>query len=108
MALINHFWLLLAYAGMLLHVLIKIEEERKKGTLTTVKNWMKENVVSMIISIIGIPVLLLTMDTPAVAELLPINNLTSVLLGYQTQSILKSFMSIAGSKLPKNENTESV
>lgn len=106
MVLLNHFWLLLAYAGMFIHVLVKIEEERKKGSLTTIKAWLKQNVISLIISTISIPVILVCMDTPIIHEYLPINNLSSVLVGWQTQSILKSFMEIAGSKLPKNEGTQ--
>lgn len=105
MTLIDHLWLLLAYGGMVLHTLIKIEEERKNGTLTTPVDWIKANIISLLISIIGIPILLISLDSPAAAEILPLNNLTSIFLGYQTQSILKSFMTIAGKKVPTDANS---
>lgn len=101
MELFNHFWLLLAYAGMFLHTLVKIEEERKAGRLTTPKDWFKENILSLIISALSIPLLILCMNDPLISTYLPINNVTSILVGWQTQSIFKSVMAVAGSKLPK-------
>ncbi len=94
--------LFIAYLGMLLHVLTKIEESRKKGELTTVKAWAQENIITAIVSIIMIPIILLIAETdPLVKGYLPINNLTSLLAGWQTESLFKTLINMAGSRLPK-------
>lgn len=50
-----------------------------------------------------IPVLLILSYDTSLKDILPINNLTAVLAGWQTQSIFKSLMLFAGKKIIKNE-----
>lgn len=92
----------LAYAGMLIHVLLKLQELNNKGI--SFSAYLKKNIFSLIASVISIPVLLLLSADTALKEWFPINYGTSVLAGWQTQSIFKTLMEIA-SKRTKKEPT---
>lgn len=81
----------LAYAGMIIHLLIKLERATKKQDFSF-KTYFKTIAIPTVINIIAIPVLLIMMGDSSLTEILPINNVTSVLAGYQTQSIFKSLM----------------
>ncbi len=100
---ISPFYLFLAYLGMVLHTLTKIEEDRKTGMLTDKTVWLKNNIISFIISVLAIPMLLIMAQEELIKTYLPVNSLTAPLVGWQTQSLLKSFMTIAGKRIPKDE-----
>jgi len=93
---------ILAYAGMLIHVLLKVGELRKDPDFT-VKGYIKKHIFSMVASLITIPVLLVMACEPAVAEMLPLNFITATLIGWQTNSTFKALMGMY-SKKPKSEN----
>lgn len=96
----NH--LVCAYLGMVIFTLMKIEEDRRRGLLGSWKmwrNWIIDNVISIIISIISVPLILYIATDPLMREYFPISIPTSVLVGYQTQGVFRSLMTIAA---PKN------
>lgn len=94
--------LILAYVGMLLHILVKLQELKQEQSFILTE-YIKKNIYSFIASIIMIPVLLILSYDTSLKDILPINNLTAVLAGWQTQSIFKSLMLFAGKKIIKNE-----
>ena len=103
--------LILAYVGMFLHMLIKLGELNEQGNFNVI-SYAKKNIYTLISSIVMIPVLLILAADTSLKDVLPINNITSILAGWQTQSIFKSLMNFYSGrfkKIPvdnKNENQE--
>lgn len=87
----------LAYAGMVIHILVKYEKVRFKKDFK-LRVFLHTISVPTLINIISIPIILILMGDSSLADVLPINNVTSVLAGYQTQSIFKSLMDRANIK----------
>jgi len=79
---------ILAYAGMLIHLLIKLDKARQRHDYCG-RVFLHKMVVPTLINIIAIPVLLVTIADTSLQEFLPINHVTALLCGYQTQSIFK-------------------
>ena len=99
---LNFIHIILAYAGLLIYVLVKLQDESLKKGFTFggfINN--RTNLLSLLISVVSIPVILLMATDPSIKELLPINNVTSVLAGWQTNSVFRSLMSVYESKLNK-------
>lgn len=96
---------ILAYAGALIYVLLKIQELSvdKKYKFSS---YIKAHWASILATAIMIPVLLLILSEN-LTELLPINNLTAVLVGYQTNQIFRSLMSIGKKKYNVDEDNAS-
>jgi len=99
--------LILAYVGMFLHVLTKLQELKQADQVFDLSEYVKKNIFSLIASLVMIPVILILSADTAMKEFLPINNFTAVLAGWQTQSIFKTLMSFAGKKA-KISNDEEV
>lgn len=96
---------ILAYAGALIYVLLKIQElNRQKGY--KFGSYLKENWASTVATAIMIPVSLLILSENF-ADVLPINNLTAVLTGYQTNQIFRSLMSLGKRKYNVDDEPES-
>lgn len=83
--------LLLAYTGLLIHVILKIAE--LPGSLF--EGFTKKDGLVIFASALSIPVILLLCSDTVMKEFLPINNVTAFLAGYQTQSFLRTFSSFA-------------
>ena len=94
---ITPFHLFLAYLGMILHILMKLSELSKVPNFT-IRGYVKNNVYTMIATFIMIPVLLIMVKDPSIKDMLPINNVTAVLAGWQTNSAFKTIMSMFGKK----------
>jgi hypothetical protein len=94
---------ILAYAGMLIHILMKLAEVFPRPDFSY-KNFIRKNLITTIISIIGIPVLLIVATDTSLHELLPVNYITAVLCGWQTQSLFKTIFELAGRKRGLNLN----
>ncbi len=97
---VMHF--LLAYAGMTIHVLLKLGELRKSPDFSFM-GYVQKHIFSMVASIITIPVLLIMATDPAVGEMLPLNYVTATLIGWQTNSTFKALMAMYQRK-PKSED----
>lgn len=93
---------LLAFAGAAIHILLKIQETQNSKNL---KEYAKKNWASLLATLIMIPVLLITLSDTALAEILPINHVTALLAGYQTNSLFKTLISVGKSKYVKNEDS---
>lgn len=91
----------LAFAGATLHVLKKVDEESHKEGYKF-GNYLKKNKFRVIITAITIPVLMLIMDGNF-EDILPINNVTSVLAGYQADSLFTVVIGRAGKKFGSEE-----
>lgn len=92
-------YLLLAYGGLILHVLLKLAE--LPGNLLSGID--KRMVLVTIASAIAIPMILLICSDTSMRDILPINHVTAFLAGHQTQSLLRSISSIGGKfKINKN------
>jgi len=88
---------ILAYAGALIYVLSKLQENSEiKGY--AIGCYVKKNLASTLATIIMIPVCLLIISENF-EQTLPINNLTAVLCGWQTNSIFKSLMMMGRKRL---------
>ena len=90
-------YLLLAYTGMLLYILMKLSELSKSPDFTA-KSFFKNNIYSLIATVIMIPLILIMAKTDLVKDTLPINNVTAVLAGWQTNSVYKSIMGVFGER----------
>lgn len=99
-ALISPLHWLMAYAGALLHLLMKLAEVRTKPGFTF-GGWAKENILHTIINFISIPVVMVLISDPAVQNYLPLTYPTALLAGWQTQSMLKSLIAIGKSFIHK-------
>lgn len=94
---LNPLFFILAYAGMLLHFLMKLAEVFNLPDFSF-KIFFKRNIIPLLISIIGIPVLLIVATDASIKDILPINYVTSVLAGWQTQSLFKTLFALYGKK----------
>lgn len=82
---------LIAYAGLAVHVLLKLAEA--PGGIFD--SFTKRDILTTIASVIAIPAILIVCTDTALKEILPINYVTAFLAGYQTQSFLRSISSIS-------------
>lgn len=94
---LNAIHFLLAYAGMMIHILMKLAQVFPDPKFSF-KDFARRNLITTIISIIGIPVLLVVSTDTSLSELLPINYVTAVLCGWQTQSLFKSLFELKDRK----------
>lgn len=91
--------ILLAYAGLLLHLLFKIKKAMNYPGYKRRTFFKKpSNIISLAISVISIPIILVMACDPAIAELMPINNVTSVFAGWQTNSAFRNLMAFYSKK----------
>lgn len=88
---------ILGYAGLLLNLLMKAGEEYPTADFTF-KAFFKRNLFSILFSLIAIPVLLIMATDTSIHEFLPINYVTSVLAGWQTQSLFKSTFAMVANR----------
>lgn len=93
---------LLSFAGATIAILLKVIEMQKMPGYTF-GAYVKKYWISIIVTAIMIPVLLITISDTSLKELLPINNLTALLSGYQTQEMFKTITNLGKSKYSKNE-----
>ena len=100
---LNTLHFLLAYAGMIIYILFKLAEVFPKDDFKF-KKFFRENLITTIISIIGIPVLLVIATDSSIQDILPINNVTAVLCGWQTQSLFKSVFSMVSNRRGLSED----
>ncbi len=84
---------LLAYFGMLIHIFFKIDEKSKQPNFK-LRKFLRANIFSIIATFLSIPVLLIMAADGAIAEILPINNVTAVLAGWQTNSVFRNLMTM--------------
>ena len=87
----------LAYAGMILCLLARMGEEYPLPDFA-VRRFFKQKLISILFSIIAIPVILVVATDSSIHEFLPINLVTAVLAGWQTQSIFKSVFTMYGNR----------
>ncbi len=85
-------YLLLAYGGLILHILLKLAE-LPGGLFSEID---KRMILVTIASAIAIPIILVICSDTSMKDLLPINHVTAFLAGHQTQSFLRSISSIGG------------
>lgn len=98
--------IVLAYLGLTIHVLAKLKSAYSKDGFTW-KNFVKFNIITVIASTLMIPVLLILLCDPAIKTTLPLNNITAMLAGYQTNSVFKTLMSFYPSKKSKSSDSSS-
>jgi hypothetical protein len=94
---------LLAYAGMAIHILLKVADLNQTPDFK-IKSHIKKNIYTIIASLIMIPVILVVLTDSSLKDIFPINKATSVLAGYQTQSLFKSLMNMYESRAKKLAN----
>lgn len=93
---------LLAFAGAAIYVLLKIQENKSDKNYKF-GDYFKENWASLIAACIGIPVSLIILSENF-ADILPINNITATLVGYQNLQMFRSLMTAGANKfIKKNE-----
>lgn len=94
---------LLAYAGMSIHILLKVADLNQTPDFK-LKSHIQKNIYTIVASLIMIPVILIVLTDSSLKDIFPINKATSVLAGYQTQSLFKSLMNMYESRIKKQEN----
>lgn len=88
---------LLAYAGLLLNLLMKLGEEYPLLDFS-VRTFFKKYLISILFSIVAIPVLLIVSTDSGIHEFLPVNYVTAVLAGWQTQAVFKSTFAMVANR----------
>lgn len=88
---------ILAYAGLALSLTMKMGEEYPT-TDFSFKGFFKKYIISIIFSLIAIPVILVMATDTSMHEFLPINYVTAVLAGWQTQAIFKSTFTMVANR----------
>ncbi len=102
---INPIYWILAYSGMFIHILLKVAELNKvKGF--SIKSYINKNIYTIIASFVMIPIILIVLTDSSLKDLFPINKATSVLAGYQTQSLFKSLMGMYENRAKKLEDNQ--
>ena len=94
---------ILAFAGAVIYVLLKIQELNMDKTYKF-GDYLKKHWASTIATALMIPVLLLILSENF-EDILPINNITAVLVGYQTNSLFRTAMNAGSKKFIKNESS---
>lgn len=84
----------LAYAGLVVHVLMKLSEI--KGSFF--QGIERKGVFTVLASIILIPIILIICTDSSMKEVLPINYVTAFLAGYQTQSFAQFISKVSKTK----------
>lgn len=87
----------LAYAGMVLHILTKLAELTKEKKFSF-RQYIKKNIFNILATFIMIPILLIISTDTSLKDILPINYVTAVLAGWQTQSLFRTLMLMAGNR----------
>lgn len=87
---------LLAYGGLLVHLLLKLAEV--KGSL--ISGLSRKEVFTFLSSVLLVPMILIICTDSPMKDVLPINYVTAFLTGYQTQSMMRSI-----SKLSTRQNS---
>ena len=83
---------LVAFLGMLLHLLKKLKEARSKEG-HTLGGFIQDQSIPTIGSIIATPLTIyLIWDNPGLREMLPLTSLTACGIGYVGQSVILSFL----------------
>ena len=94
---IEPMYMLLAYGGMLIYQLARIEKARQR-TDFSFRYWINDNILTTVTSFILIPILLIVCTDTSLKEILPINKVTAFLAGYQTKEILNTLLKVTGMK----------
>jgi hypothetical protein len=97
----NPTYIILAYAGLLIHVLMRVAEISKVEVSAGFRSYVKEHRYNLIASVIMLPVLLVVATDTSLSEILPLNYVTAVLAGWQTDATFKALMALGSSKLKK-------
>lgn len=95
---------ILAFAGAVIYVLLKIQELSADKSYKF-GDYLKKHWASTIATALMIPVLLLVL-TENFDKTLPINNVTAVLVGYQTNSIFRTVMGAGAKKFAKKAEAD--
>lgn len=81
----------IGYLGMLLHLLKKLNEDRKKPGFT-LGSFIKDQSITTLMSFIAIPLAIYIInDSPALQVEFPLTSGVSAMIGYMGQSWLLSF-----------------
>ena len=83
---------------MIIHGLTKYAEIKKDNTEYNLFKHLSDNSVTIIISVITIPILLILIVDTTLRDITPITNATAILAGYQTQDFFKSLLHFYGKR----------
>lgn len=86
---------LLAILGLVLYYL-KIIAQGEELSIKEIFN--RTTIVTLISSVIFIPILFYVCSEPGMSDIIPINNLTAVIAGYQTQDMMTLLFNVGISK----------
>ncbi len=92
---------LLAFGGAIVAVLEKIFEMQQQPGYRF-GGYLKKYWISLIATLISIPIIMLVISDTGLRELLPINNLTAAVCGYQTQDFFKKLVNVGKAMYDKN------
>lgn len=90
---------MLAYTGFVIEILLKMANV-KGNLLSSIR---RKDILTAIASILAIPVILIVCTDTAMKELLPINYLTALLAGQQTQYLLSVLVGMGQKISTKSE-----
>lgn len=91
---------IIAYATTIIYILLTVQDEKDKDPNYKLGDYLKKRWASTLATMLMLPVILL-IAAENFADVLPINNVTAGLAGWQTNSIFKKVMGAAGNKYNK-------
>jgi hypothetical protein len=95
---------ILAFSGAAIHILLKIQE---LGDGFNFKGYVAKNWASFAATIIMIPTILIVLSDSPIGDMLPLNHITALLAGYQTNSLFKTLIDVGKSRYIKNNEQDS-
>lgn len=91
---INYLHLLLAFLGMVIHILMEYSRVKRKNKVWSFGYWLIDNKINTILSIIIIITIIVANTDGSVHEIIPVTNVTAVFLGYGSQSFFKNLLKV--------------
>jgi len=92
----------IAFSAMLVRILknINVAQEDNKFTFTS---YFRKKGVAMLATLILLPVVLLVCTDSSLNQILPINNVTAFLAGFQTDWVCDAIVELSKAKINKNK-----
>lgn len=92
----------IAFSAMLVTFLRNLNVAKDSTNKFSIKAYFKAKWINMLSTAILLPIILLVCADPILSDILPINNVTAFLAGYQTDSLCDSIVEISKNKIKKD------
>ncbi len=98
---------IIAYATVLIYILMTVQELKEQNSNYKLWDYFKKYWASSLATALMLPIILL-IAAENFADILPINNVTAALAGWNTNSMFKKLMGAASKKFIKKHEEENI